>query len=211
LGNIDVMPGEAFMEQGDETKLSRIVVGMDLSETGDQALLEALRLGRQPQTCELHITHVIEVDSELHDAKKLDALFPQLRSRLELVRERVAHVAESVVDERPFRQELVFHIRLGKPAEALHQVAVDVDADLLVVGAHPKGRLERLMTGTVADALMRMSHVSLLVAHRKDFSDLRHSDHPEAPHPHDPQRAASLTDRLCLEFVPRTTHISGLI
>jgi len=200
------------MEQGDETKLSRIVVGMDLSETGDQALLEAIRLGRRMQPGELHITHVIEVDSELHDAKKLDALFPQLRSKLELVRERVAHVAESMVGQRPFRQELVFHIRLGKPAEALHQVAVDIDADLIVVGAHPKSRLERLMTGAVADTLMRMTHVSVLVAHRKNFADLRHSDYPEAPYRDgDHHRAASLTDRLCLEFVPRTTHISGLI
>jgi nucleotide-binding universal stress UspA family protein len=200
------------MEQGDETKLTRIVVGMDLTETGDQALLEGIRLGRQLQPGELHITHVIEVDAEMHDARKLDALFPQLRSRLELVRERVAHVAEAVERERPFTQELVFHIRLGRPAEALHQVAVDVDADLIVVGAHPKGRLERLVTGNVAEALMRMSHVSVLVARRKDFSDLRHSDHPEAPHMGSgPQRGASLTDRLCLEFVPRTTHISGLI
>lgn len=200
------------MEQRGETHVSRIVVGMDLSETGDAALLEAIRLSRQLQPGELHITHVIEVDSELHDAKKLDALFPQLRSRLELVRERVAHVAESIDTERPFTQELVFHIRLGKPAEALHQVAVDVDAHLIVVGAHPKGRLERLVTGTVAETLMRITRVSVLVAHRKDFSELRHSDHPEAPHLEgDPQRGTSLTDRLCLEFVPRTTHISGLI
>jgi nucleotide-binding universal stress UspA family protein len=207
-----MMPGGAFMEQGEATNLSRIVVGMDLSETGDQALLEAIRMGRQLQPCELHITHVIEVDSEMHDAKKLDALFPQLRSRLELVRERVAHVAEAIGSERPFTQEFVFHIRLGKPAEALHQVAVDVDADLIVVGAHPKGRLQRLVTGNVAEALMRMTHVSVMIAHRKDFSDLRHSDHPEAPHLEgDPQRGTSLTDRLCLEFVPRTTHISGLI
>jgi nucleotide-binding universal stress UspA family protein len=200
------------MDQGDEAKRSRIVVGMALSETGDRALLEAIRLGRQLQPVELHITHVIEVDSEMHDAKKLDALFPQLRSRLELVRERVARVAESVSAERPFTQELVFHIQLGKPAEALHQVAVDIDADLIVVGAHPKGRLKWLVTGNVAEALMRMSHVSVLIARHKDFSDLRHSDYPEAPHTTGgSQRGASLTDRLCLEFVPRTTHISGLI
>jgi nucleotide-binding universal stress UspA family protein len=201
------------MEQGDATKQSRIVVGMDLSETGDQALLEAISLGgKQLQPGELHITHVIEVDSEMHDAKKLDALFPQLRSKLELVRERVAHVAESMSSERAFTQQLVFHIRLGKPAQALHQVAVDIDADLIVVGAHPKGRLQRLVTGTVAETLMRMTHVSVLIARRKDFSDLRHSDYPEAPHIGGaPQRGQSLTDRLCLEFVPRTTHISGLI
>lgn len=200
------------MEQREETKLSRIVVGMDLSETGDLALLEAIRLGRQLQPGELHITHVIDVDPEMHDAKKLDALFPQLRSKLELVRERVAHIADPARGGVAVTQELAFHIRLGKPAEALHQVAVDVDADLIVVGAHPKRRLERLMTGDVAEALMRMTHVSVLVAHRKDFTDLRHSDHPDAPHVGgDPQRGASLTDRLRLEFVPRTTHISGLI
>jgi nucleotide-binding universal stress UspA family protein len=200
------------MEQRDQTNLSRLVVGLDLSETGDQALLEAIRLGRQLQPGELHITHVIEVDPEMHDAKKLDALFPQLRSKLELVRERVAHVTEPVRSAAPFPQHFIFHIRLGKPAEALHQVAVDVDADLIVVGAHPKRRLERLMSGSVAEALMRMTHVSVLVARRKNFSDLRHSDHPDAPHlGGDPPRGASLTDRLRLEFVPRTTHISGLI
>jgi nucleotide-binding universal stress UspA family protein len=200
------------MEQRDEASLSRIVVGMDLSETGDEALREAIRLCRQLEPAELHITHVIEVDPEMHDAKKLDQLFPQLRSQLELVRERVAHVAAPVGSERPFTQELVFHIRLGRPAEALHQVAVDIDADLIVVGAHPKGRLQRLMAGNVVEALMRMAHVSVLVAHRKDFSDCRHSDHPEAPHlDGDPPRGPSLTDRLRLEFVPRNTHISGLI
>jgi nucleotide-binding universal stress UspA family protein len=200
------------MDQRDESKPSRIVVGLDLSETGDQALLEAIRLGKQLQPGELHITHVIEVDPEMHDAKKLDALFPQLRSRLELLRERVARVAAPAVERQPFSQDFVFHIRLGKPAEALHQVAVDVDADLIVVGAHPKRRLDRLMTGKVAESLMRMTHVSVLVAHRKDFGDLRHSDHPDAPRlGGDPKKSVSLTDRLRLEFVPRTTHISGLI
>jgi hypothetical protein len=110
-----------------------------------------------------------------------------------------------------YSQQIVFHVRLGDPAEALHQVAVDVDADLIGVGTHARAGVERLLLGSVAEALIRRAHVPVLVAQPKDFSDLPRSERPDPARPGDDLTCHGLSARLHLEFLPRTTHIPGLL
>ena len=186
----------------------RVVAGVDLSETGDHALREGMRLCRSLFGSELHIAHVIVVSRGLHDADRLEALASLLHARMDELRE---HVTRALQADHAFSQQIVFHVRLGDPAEALHQVAVDVDADLIVVGTHARAGVERLLLGSVAEALIRGAHVPVLVAQPKDFTDLPRSAYPEPRRPGEDLTSQGLTDRLHLEFVPRTTHIPGLL
>jgi nucleotide-binding universal stress UspA family protein len=197
----------------DQSNGNKIVVGLDRSAAGDHALREAMRLARQLPDSELHIGHVIETQHGLHDAARLEQLSAELRSVLEEVREHVRQVCAPAHGDAAFTHELVFHIRLGDPAEALHQIAVDVNADLIVVGTHGRHGVERLIQGSVAETLARTAHVSVLIAHPKDFAALQPSDRTEASRPNEELHPTStgLSHRLHLEFRPRTTHISGLI
>ncbi|HKP55356.1 MAG TPA: universal stress protein [Polyangiales bacterium] len=190
---------------------NRIVVGVDLSETGDHALWHAVQLARALPAGELHITNVITADPGLHDAQKLAEIADELRPRIEELRKHVTTVCAPPVGAQPFHVDSVFHIRIGKPAPAIHQVAVDVDADLIVVGTHGRSGVEKLILGSVAEELVRTARVPVLVARLKNFSGVPKSDHLEPARPGQSLRSSGISDRIHLEFVPRTAHISGLI
>jgi hypothetical protein len=113
--------------------------------------------------------------------------------------------------ETAFKVACAFHVRLGDSAPALHQVAVDVDADLIVVGTHGRTGVEKLLLGSVAQQLMTIARVSVLVAHPKHLDGLPRSPRVEPPRPGQDMSVTGLTDHLHLEFVPRTTHIPGLL
>jgi nucleotide-binding universal stress UspA family protein len=51
------------------------------------------------------------------------------------------------------------------PASAIVGVAEEVGADLLSVASHGRGRVGRLLLGSVADKLLRAAHLPVLVSH----------------------------------------------
>ncbi len=188
-----------------------IVAATDLAETGEFALREAMRLARQLPNAALHAVYVIETPKELHNAKKLDAISESIGRAREQLR---AHVTQACSQEPPapaFDHAVTLHIRLGSPAEAIQQVAVDIEADLIVVGTHARTGVKRWMLGSVAEALMRMARAPVVIAHPKHYEGLAKSAHAEPPRPGQDLSAAGSTESLVLTFPQRTTHISGLI
>ncbi len=188
-----------------------IVAATDLASTGAFALREAMRLARQLPHAALHAVYVIETPKELHSAKKLDELSESIGRAREQLR---AHVTQACGQEPPapaFDHAVTLHVRLGAPAEAIHQVAVDVEADLIVVGTHARTGIKRWVLGSVAEALMRMARAPVVIAHPKHYEGLAKSAHVEPPRPGQDQSAHGVTENLTLHFPQRTTHISGLI
>jgi nucleotide-binding universal stress UspA family protein len=53
---------------------------------------------------------------------------------------------------------------LGDPAQAIVAAAHDYDADVIVVGAHDRGWLQRLFNSSVADAVVRKADTPVLIA-----------------------------------------------
>lgn len=190
---------------------NKIVVGADLSETGDNAIREAMRLTLNSEQSELHVTYVIPTERDVHGAKRIEKLSGVLRTKFDELRNRVASVCAPLPDAPPFSREVVLHVRLGDPAAALHQVAVDVEADMIVVGTHGRRGIERMVLGSVAETLVRTAHVPVVVARPKDFGGLAKSAHAEAARPGVEVQDVGLTNRVHMEFRPRTSHISGLV
>jgi nucleotide-binding universal stress UspA family protein len=116
----------------------RIVVGVDLSETGDHAIRHAVQLAKQLPGSELHVTYVITPA-----ARGLDQISSELRSKIDQLREHVTAVCAPASVSDKFHIETVFHVRIGEPAAAIHQVAVDVDGDMIVVGTHGRKGVEK--------------------------------------------------------------------
>lgn len=59
------------------------------------------------------------------------------------------------------------HLRTGPPARALRDMVGELGADLLVVGTHGGGILERMLMGSVARAVAEDAPCSVLVARRE--------------------------------------------
>ena len=54
-------------------------------------------------------------------------------------------------------------IHVGKPATEIVKAAKDWPADLIVIGSHGRGGVERLLLGSVAEAVMRHAACPVLV------------------------------------------------
>lgn len=194
----------------DKAHPNRIVVGLDLTETGDRALREALSLVKQIPHSELHVGHALDLGS-IHGTELAQAE-TELRARLSEVRTRVAEITALPWVGGDGRCPVVFHVRIGHAAEVLHQLAVDVDANLIVVGTHARTGVQKLLLGSVADVLTRTARVSVLVAHPKNYAGLERSQHPEPARPGEVATTrTALVQRGHLEFTERSIHISGLI
>lgn len=111
----------------------------------------------------LHFAHVIEATSD--GAYPLGAPRPGVRSALAVVEEAERYVeahARRAADR--LGREVHGHVLEGSPRRAILQLGVDLGADLLVVGTHEQRRLERLVLGSVAEAMLREAPFSVLVA-----------------------------------------------
>lgn len=192
------------MTAGSDSK-NCIVVGVDMSETGDHALRHAMKLAKQLSHSELHIAYVIPSGH----ARRLDRIDDELGSKLVELREHVMSRCAPVAGR--FSVETVFHVRIGDPAEAIHQVAVDVAAELIVIGTHARRGMEKLILGSVAEELIRTARVGVLVAHPNELASLPRSARPEPGSGEPAVEARAVSHRVHLEFLPRTSHISGLI
>lgn len=56
------------------------------------------------------------------------------------------------------------YLREGLAAPTITQVAEEVDADLIIVGAHPRPAVARFLVGSTAERVIRLAHRPVLVA-----------------------------------------------
>lgn len=166
-----------------QEQAKRIVVGVDFDVCGDDAIVEGIKMVAAGRAAELHAVYVLDPGDVVDDAE-MPALFTAERVLEEapsVVRTRIEKLARasglSLSKDRVFA-----HARIGKAALAIAQVAVDYDADLIVVGTHRRRGLDRLLLGSVAEHLVRNARCPVLVARPKDYSSSTKSDRPEPPY-----------------------------
>lgn len=189
----------------------RIVIGVGLTDACKPAVAEALALAARTPGTEVHATTVLDatVDTGAQMAKAADRLVDAEEKLVKFVRD----VASSV---RAPRTELpiVYHVRIGKPVEALNQVAFDVDANLIVVGTRARSRAAKLLLGSVAESLLSSGRFPVLVARPVDTTGLTKSPKPEPRRPGEvlhTDRDGTLSSSDRVDFGGRASHISGLL
>jgi nucleotide-binding universal stress UspA family protein len=168
-----------------EPKRIAIVVGVDFSKTGDLAVDRALELALERGDTDLHLVNVVRtfgagVQLELpgspgFSSMSLGDAAQQLRLYAEarLARFRREH-GESA---KAGSVRIVTHVRLDAPAEEMAQLAADLEADLVVVGTHGRRGLSRVLMGSVAEGVVRLSPCTVLVVRPKAST----SPHVEPP------------------------------
>ncbi|MCS6798337.1 MAG: universal stress protein [Myxococcota bacterium] len=160
-----------------------VVAADDLEETGMHALGAALDLVRHEPDAHLHVVHVV-TDQEIAvtDAgtrlSRIEHLLATIPDRLwSRVREAGArHPARPPV-------QVSCHVRLGVPSEQIVQVAVDYEADWIVVGTHGRRGIERVLLGSTAELVVRTAPAPVVVARPVHYEGLAKSERPEPPEP----------------------------
>jgi nucleotide-binding universal stress UspA family protein len=127
-----------------------LVVPLDLADTasGGYALDQALRIARRIPDSRLHALHV--TDKDVQD------------ETLGLLRHYVEEKARALGGCE--RQSAAVHVRKGDPAREIAQLAVDLDADLIVVGTHEALQLKTLLVGSTARRVMANATCPVVVA-----------------------------------------------
>lgn len=189
-----------------------VVVGVDFSEASAYAIQEAMQLARHVPKIELNFVHVVAAPADLHNARVID----ELSERLSTTMAKFEHFVRDVmfVFGEPAHEgcELAFHLRVGRPVKEIHQVAVDTDAELIVVGKDGAQGLRRLLSRSTSSELVRTAHVPVVVARPKDFSGLSRSPEPEPPRPGQDLTESGMTTYSYADLsTSRAPHVSGMI
>jgi nucleotide-binding universal stress UspA family protein len=138
----------------------KILLAIDGSPTSDAAIAE---VARRPWPTGTEV-HVITVDSPIGDPRYTGT---SLSSYHDLVREQRAeaqeHLNKALIQLNAAAQGLKVSGELieGEPKTAIVQEAVNRQADLIIVGSHGYGSLQRLFLGSVSLAVATNSPCSV--------------------------------------------------
>jgi nucleotide-binding universal stress UspA family protein len=147
-----------------------IVVGVDYSESCAQALNEAFALAAQ-KGAEPHVVSVAAMYGNVPEsiaAPNLEQAAKQLESYVKL---QVAKYVEANPGNAQF-ERVCTHQRAGSPADEIVQLAVDLEADLVMVGTHSRRGIQRLLLGSVAEHVVRTAPCPVLVVRAKEGSPI---------------------------------------
>jgi nucleotide-binding universal stress UspA family protein len=142
--------------------MRRIVVGVDGSENGNEALREAVRLARL-EDAKLTVVNAWHVPGAAYGNA---FAFPltNLREEFEHGAQRIVQNSLSAIDGDAEGVEIEQVAKEGQAAEVLLEAAKD--ADLLVVGCRGHGGFAELLLGSVSHECTRHARCPVLVVHR---------------------------------------------
>jgi nucleotide-binding universal stress UspA family protein len=148
-----------------------IVAACDFSPLGDRAVLEALRICSTQAAATLH---VIMVGTESAVGVVLpgpDVQFRGQQEAEELAREHLKRIVDELTAQNTTLplEKIAVYVTAGVPSECIVALATAVDADLIVVGTHGRQGLERILLGSVAEAVVRHAPCGVFVIRPRDF------------------------------------------
>jgi nucleotide-binding universal stress UspA family protein len=136
--------------------LRRILLATDLSPATDLATEWAFELASRNDAA-LLVVSVIDPD---------DLVLPGggFRVRVDQVRDRREAVAQTLVERgRQIGVKVDFLVWTGAPGESIVAAAEAERVDMVLVGAHTRGRLSRLVMGSVSEHVARNATCPVLI------------------------------------------------
>lgn len=140
----------------------RILVAVDGSHTSELALQEALKLGKELQS-QLRVVHVVDVFTlNWPEGGNFEAIMESFRT----AGREILGKAENTLREAGVSAEVkLLEIEtLGhRVAEEIASEAAAWPADLIIIGSHGRRGVSRLLLGSVAEGVSRVSHTPVLI------------------------------------------------
>jgi nucleotide-binding universal stress UspA family protein len=129
-----------------------MVVGFAFTDADGPAFDHAARVAQRVGRCQLHIVHVFPGDLTIEQSR-------DLVGRLRV------HVNEKAAIANGLRGMTVgIHLRAGKAVREIVQLATEVHAELIVLGADRAPRLKHWVLGSTAEKLIGCAPCPVLVA-----------------------------------------------
>lgn len=149
-----------------------IVAGVDYSEIGDRALERAFELATQQPNAEVHVVNIASaygpmVTIELGTDVRTLSLQEASNELNGYVEKKLGEFASRHDKNAPTFNRACTHVRLDSPAEGIAQLASDLEADLVVVGTNGRHGMRRVLLGSVAEGVVRLSPCQVLVVRPK--------------------------------------------
>ncbi len=156
---------------------TRILLATDGSENVAHATAVAVQLSRVTGS-ELHLVYVGEdaysttlIYPETADpgevAREDSVLLEQLQRQFEQMSRRVLETEVEKVREAGGTVAQT-HLRMGKAASEIVELAEELGAGLVVVGSRGLGGIRRALMGSVSDSVVRHAHCPVLVVRREE-------------------------------------------
>lgn len=148
-----------------------ILVPTDFSHCADHALAYAFRMATalSAELCLLHVTELtagIEPTMTLRpDGADTDLTVEEFARSTAAAR--MADQIKRVIGGAKARTET----RLGPPALTIAETAEELGADLVVIGTHGRTGLSHFLLGSVAERVVRISHVPVLTVRFAERGD----------------------------------------
>jgi nucleotide-binding universal stress UspA family protein len=133
----------------------RILVAVDASETGEQALQMAIGLATESQA-QLRIVHAVDVSNVNMESEQLDhsAMTDKIKKNgQDTLRNAEMKAAAAGIEAET--NLVVMETLKPRIAEAIIEDAEAWPADLIVIGTHGRRGLSRLVVGSVAEGIVR--------------------------------------------------------
>jgi len=133
--------------------------------------------------------------------------FPALASPVAVIEEAGRFIDEKAkVAAEQFTGGLCAHLALGEPANEILQCAANLEADVIVVGTHGKKAVERLIVGSVSQAVVKKARCAVVVARPKDYEHREPEIEPPCPKCLETQRASAGEKLWCAQHSTRHAH-----
>jgi nucleotide-binding universal stress UspA family protein len=148
---------------------SQVVVGFDFTHSARAAVHRAIALANRAPFHILHFICAVEPHGQV----------PPLPHRGRVDFAYVERVERALLDEITAelkgaadtdRVHFFVHVRIGHAADEILGVARDVGADLIIVGSEGLTGVERLVLGSVAEAVVRRAGCTVEVARPKSYA-----------------------------------------
>jgi|CXWL01.1.fsa_nt_gi nucleotide-binding universal stress UspA family protein len=144
---------------------TRILVPTDFSEPSDAALdygmAIAIRFGAS-----LHLIHVVD-DSLVTAMAGIEGYVPEAPSVEDMTKDAETRLASVLSTSDRSRFPTTASVVHGPPSRTIADTALDMRADLIVMGTHGRTGLTHVLLGSVAERVVRSAPCPVLTVHAK--------------------------------------------
>ncbi|HYA33701.1 MAG TPA: universal stress protein [Candidatus Bathyarchaeia archaeon] len=144
-------------------RVANILIGSDGSALMEAVFDESAYLARLTGAT-IHIAYVLDITG--FGAQPLDASWQETYVVVKSEARRILDEARKALTNRRVPETALQDVLLeGHPAEELDAYARSHAIDLIIVGAHSRKGLDRLLIGNVTDKIVRTASVPVMVVH----------------------------------------------
>jgi len=142
-----------------------VVVGVDATSASDVLVAEAIAAASARLGATVHAVHGLDAPGGGRSASDI--------RRVDAVLDRGAKALKTYLGKTPSiinaqGRKITGHVRMAAPAKAILQVAIDLDADLIVVGETQRAGLSKLLHKATSATMLAKAPCSVLVVRARE-------------------------------------------